>query len=160
MDGPGAEGAELAGDVIDVVAALGDRQRDDSGGGPAHEGQNGLGVVGGEAVVVNGADDHRVAQPTGVLADEGVEVALALQRVAHPCVPGQQADTADPPLQAGSPRFDGLSAVSGAGPGAPAHEPVEIGGLVGTVKPTHADVDDPSDHGGAVIVGGQGRLSQ
>ena len=77
VDGPGAEGAELAGGVVDVVAALGDRQRDDPGGWRAQEGQDRLRVVGGETVVVNGANDRRIAQPTGMLEHQGVEVVLS-----------------------------------------------------------------------------------
>ena len=148
VDGAGTEGVELARGVVDVVAALGDRQRDDPCGRCAQEGQDRLRVVGGEEVVVDRADDRRVAQPAGVLADEGVEVVLTRQCVAHPRVPGQQPDAADPPVQAGGLR--------GGAPGASAHETVEAGGLVGAVKAAHADVDDPGGHGGAVIVGCQG----
>ena len=155
VDGSGCLSAERAGGVVNVVAALGDRQRDDPGGRCAQEGQDGLGVVGGEEVVVDRADDRWIAQPTGMLEQQGVEVVLSRQHVTHPGVPGQQADAADPPLQAGAARCGGCSA-AGAGPGAPAHEPVEVGGLVGAVEAAHTDVDDPGGHGGAVVVGGQG----
>ena len=77
VDGPGAEGAELAGGIVNVVAALGDRQRDDPGGRRAQEGQDDLGVVGGEEVVVDRADDRWIAQPTGMLEHQGVEVVLS-----------------------------------------------------------------------------------
>ena len=89
VDGSGCLSAERGGGIVNVVAALGDRQRDDSGGRCAQEGQDDLGVVGGEEVVVDRADDRWIAQPTGVPADEGVEVVLARQRIAHPRVPGQ-----------------------------------------------------------------------
>ena len=159
VDSSGCLSAERGGGIVNVVAALGDRQRDDPGGRCAQEGQDDLGVVGGEEVVVDRADDRWIAQPTGMLEHQGVEVVLSRQHVTHPGVPGQQADAADPPLQAGAARCGGCSA-AGPGPGAPAHEPVEVGGLVGAVKAAHTDVDDPGGHGGAVVVGGQGRLSQ
>ena len=39
-------------------------------------------------------------------------------------------------------------------------EAVDVLGEVGAVEAAHADVDNPGGHGGAVVVGGQGRLSQ
>ena len=81
-------GAEGAGGVVDVVAALGDGQRHDAGGRGGHDLQNAVAVVGGEAVVVDGADDGRLAAAVAVLEGQGVEVVLGRQRVAHARVAG------------------------------------------------------------------------
>ena len=52
-----------------------------------------------EAVVVDGADDGRLAAAVAVLEGQGVEVILGRQRIAHARVAGQQADAADAPVQ-------------------------------------------------------------
>ena len=137
-------GAEGAGGVVDVVAALGDGQRHDAGGRGGHDLQDAVAVVGGEAVVVDGADDGRLAAAVAVLEGQGVEVVLGRQRIAHARVAGQQADAADAPVQ---------------GP-AVAHEAVDVHGLVGAVEAAHPHVDDAGGDGGAVVGGGEGGVGQ
>src|SRR5699024_9236779 len=63
---------ELAGDLVDVVSALGDGQGDDADGRVAHALQGRFGVVGGVEVVHDRADHARFELPVGVFDREGV----------------------------------------------------------------------------------------
>ena len=147
VDGAGTEDVELACRVVDVVTALGDRQRDDPGGRCAQEGQDRLRVVGGEEVVVDRADDGGLVVAVGVLQGQGVGVVLGGERVSHAGVARQEPDPADAPVQAGVLRI--------VGPGAVSHEAVEVHGLVGAVEAADADVDDPGRDRRAVVGGGE-----
>ena len=72
----GVAGVELAGHLVDEVAALGDGQRHDAGARVGQPVDDGLRVVGREEQLDDAADDPRLAVAVGVLDDEGVEPVL------------------------------------------------------------------------------------
>ena len=132
----GVAGLELAGGVVDVVAALGDGEREDAGGGGGHALEDGFAVFGGEEIVDERADDARGLSGGGAL-DEGVEEVLGAEGVAHTGVDGEDADAALAPAR-----------LVGEG-----EEIVEIEGLVGAVEAADAEVDGVLFKSGAVVPG-------
>ena len=94
---------ELAGDVVDAVAALGDRQRDDARGRVGEALEDRGGVVRRVQVLEDRADHPRLAACRRDACDERVEVVLRGEDVAHPPVP-EDADAADGPVARASPR--------------------------------------------------------
>ena len=128
----------LAGiDVLDVVAALGDGQRDDPGGRRGQQFDDGLGVVGGVAVVDDRPDHARVAAAVGVLEHQRVQPVLGVHDLVHLAVGGHDADAADAPL-------------AGA---ALLQQPVDVHGLVRTVEAADPEMHDADADFVAVVVG-------
>ena len=94
-----AEHAHAVGlSVVDVVAALGDGQRDDPGARRGEQFDHRLGVVGRVAVVDDRADHPGVAAAVGVLQQQRVQPVLGGQHVGHLAVGRHDADTADAPV--------------------------------------------------------------
>ena len=147
----GALGVELAGDVVDVVAALGDRQRHDPRRLGGHLLDHGLGVVGREQVLDDRADDARFVGAVAVLEHQRVEAVLRVEHLLHAAVARHHPDAADGPVE----RLALL------------HEAVVVHGLVRAVEAADAEVDDAHREGAAVIArhrdaigGGQGVRAQ
>jgi hypothetical protein len=88
---------ELARDVRDVVAALGDGEGHDPRRLGGHPLDRRLRVVRGEQVVGDRADHAAVVALRAAL-DQRVQPVLGAERVAHPPVGGQHAEAADPPF--------------------------------------------------------------
>ncbi|TKW53675.1 hypothetical protein CTA1_5501 [Colletotrichum tanaceti] len=128
-------GLQLVGVLVVVVAALGDGQGDDVGVLVGHLGDDGLAVVGGVEERVDAADDGGGAALGGAL-DDGVEVVLGGEDVAHGGVVGPQADAADGPVA--------LAVLL--------HQLVDVDGEVGAVEAADADVDDALLDGVAAAV--------
>ena len=95
---------ELAGDVAEVVAALGDRQRHDPGRGRRHPLDDRLRIVGREQVLHDGPDDPRLVGPVTVLDHQRVQAVLRLEDLLHPPVGSQDPDPADAPVERRGPR--------------------------------------------------------
>ena len=128
-------GVELAGDGVDVVAALGDRQRHDPRGRVGQRLQDRLGVVGGEEVAHDRPDDPGLQRAVGVLHHQRVETVLLGHHVAHAGVVRQGPDPADAPVHR-------LALV---------HEPVDVHRLVCPVEATDTEVHDAGGHRDAVV---------
>ena len=90
---------ELAGRVVEVVAALGDGQRDDPRLRRGELLEHRLGVVGRVQVLDQRADRPRVPRAVGVLDDQRVAAVLLAQDVAHLRVGLHHADPADAPVE-------------------------------------------------------------
>jgi hypothetical protein len=90
---------------LDVVAALGDGQRDDVGAWRGHQFDDAFAVVGGVAVVHDRSDDPGVAVVVGMLGDQCVQPVLCGHHIGHLAVRGQYANAADAPLL-GGPRLE------------------------------------------------------
>ena len=84
--------------VVDVVAALGDGQRDDPGARRGQQFDHRLGIVGGVAVVDDRPDHPRVAAAVGVLEQQRVQAVLGGQHLGHLAVGRHDADAADAPV--------------------------------------------------------------
>ena len=93
-----AEHVDALTEVVDVVAALGDRQRDDPGARRGQQFDHRLGIVGRVAVVDDRADHPGVAGAVGVLEQQGVQAVLRGHHVGHLAVGGHDADPADAPV--------------------------------------------------------------
>ena len=97
--GDQTEHAHVAGlDALDVVAALGDGQRDDAGGRCGQQLDHRLGVVGRISVVDDRPDHPRVSGAVGILQDQGVQPVLGVEDVLHLAIGRHDADPADAPL--------------------------------------------------------------
>ncbi len=128
---------ELAGPVVEVVAALGHRQRHDPRRRVGELLDHRLGVVGREHVLRDRADDARVERPVGVLLDQGVLAVLLAHDVAHLLVGRHHPDAADAPVER-------LALV---------HEAVVEQRLVRAVEAADAEVHDPGGDLVAVVAG-------
>lgn len=90
---------ELAGDVMEVVTAFGDGQRNDARARRGHEFDDALGVVRRVKEVDDRTDHPCLIVAVRVLGDEGVEPVLGFERVAHPLIGRHHPDAADAPVQ-------------------------------------------------------------
>ncbi len=136
---------ELPGDGVEVVAALGDGERDDPGLLVGHLLDHRLRVVRGEQVLDDRTHHAGDLGAVRALLHECVEAVLRSQGVLHPPVARQHPDPADPPVQ-------GLALV---------HQAVEVQGLVGAVERTDTQVHDPRPDRAPVVLGhGHGRVER
>jgi hypothetical protein len=126
---------EGAGDVVDQVAALGDRQRHDARRGRRHALDHRLRILRSEQHLDDRPDDARLVAAVGVAHDERVEPVLRAQRVAHAPVAGQDADPADPEVERR----------------ALVHEAVVVRRLVRAMEAADADVHDARGDAAAVV---------
>lgn len=101
-----------------LVAALGDGERDDPGRRGGEQFDDRVGILRRITEVDDGADDPRFPRAVGVSEGQRVQMVLVAQCVAHLLVARQHADTADAPVS----REPGVE------------QPVDVAGLVGTVK--------------------------
>ncbi|MCY1228875.1 hypothetical protein D9M72_412190 [compost metagenome] len=137
VDDVGVGGVEVARDVVEVVAALGDCQRNNPDGVGGHLLDHCFGIVGREEVLDDRTDDPPFPGSVRVLHHQGVQAALAVHHLFHPGIAGQDPDAADGPVM----RLAGV------------HQPVQVHGLVRAVETAHAEVDDPGGQAGAVVGG-------
>ena len=126
---------EVTSDVMEVIAALGDRQRHDARRGGSHQLDDALGIVRCVQVVDDGADDVSVVLAVRVLHDQRVQAVLRLERVAHAHVARHHADAADAPVH----RQPGV------------HQTVHVHRLMRAVETAGAEVDDAHRDLGAVV---------
>ncbi len=136
---------ELAGAVVQAIAALGDGQRDDANRRIGQASNHRLGtILVHQQHVANAADHPDLGVRPVVELDQGVEIVLRGQRVAHRAFLGACADAADAPFQT-------LAGV---------HQRIGVGRLVGAVKAAHADVGDAGGDLGQAVVGSRDRGRQ
>jgi hypothetical protein len=128
---------ELAGDRVEVVAALGDGERHDPGGRRGHLLDHGLRIIGREQVLHDRPDYPGLPGAVPVPQDQGVQAVLSGQRVAHPGVRRLHPDAADAPVHRR----------------AAIHQRVDVHGLVRAVETADADVHDPGRDLAAVVTG-------
>ena len=134
-------GVEGAGGGVDEVAALGDGQRDDAGGGVDEAGHDRRVVHRRQELGHHAGDARRGG--FGRLLDDGGQPVLAGEGVAHLHVVGGDAGADDRPV-----------AVA-----AGVHQPVEVDLEVGAVEVADAEVDDAGGEVGAGVASG-GRRSR
>ena len=127
---------ELAGRVVEVVAALGHGQRHDPRLRRGELLEHRLGVVGRVQVLDDRADRPRVPRAVGVLDDQRVAAVLLAQDVAHLRVGLHHADPADAPVER-------LALV---------HEAVVVHRHVRAVEAADAEVHHPGRHVVARVV--------
>lgn len=128
--------------LVEVVAALGDREAHDARAGRGHPLDDRLRIVRREQVLDHRAEDARGPRPVRRLLDDGVQARLRDQGVAHAGIAGQDAHAGDRPV------------VGHARP----QQPVDDQRLVRAVERAHAHVDDARPERRAVIWGdGDGR---
>jgi len=96
------------------------------------------------ARVANAADHPDLGVRPVVELDQGVEVVLRGQCIAHRALLGACADAADAPFQ----------------PLAGVHQSIGVGRLMGTVKTAHADMGDAGGDLGQAVVGARDRARQ
>ncbi len=136
---------ELAGAVVQAIAALGDGQRDDANRRIGQAGNHRLGtILAHQQHVANAADHPDLGVRPVVELDQGVEVVLRGQCIAHRALLGACADAADAPFQ----------------PLAGVHQRIGVGRLVGTVKTAHTDMGDAGGDLGQAVVGARDRARQ
>ena len=119
-------GVEVAGDVTDVVAALGDCQGHDAGRLGGHPRDDRLGIVGREQVLHDGPDHARLVRPVAVFEHERVKAVLSVQGLLHAPVRRHHPDPADAPVQ--------RCAV--------VHQAIVVHRLVRTVEAAYAEMDN------------------
>ena len=129
-------GVELAGDRVEVVAALGDRQRDDPGGRVGHLLDHRLRVVRREQVLARSSRSPAAPSvPSASLSTSVYRQSCASMTSLHPGVERHHADPADPPVQR-------LALV---------HQPVQVHRLVGSVEAADPEVHDAGGDRRAVV---------
>lgn len=121
----GVVGLELVCVLVHVVTALGDSHGDNVRVGVGHLGNDGLGVVRSKEIVRDATHDAGAAALGGALND-GVEIVLGLQGIAHGGSKGLQVNTADGPI------LDIELLEKG----------VDVSSKMGAVETSHADVDN------------------
>ena len=128
---------ELAGDGVDVVAALGDGEGDEANGRVREQSEQSLRIVGPEAVVDDRADHPPLLHPIGVFESQCVQVVLCGQGIAHDRVVGEDAGADDPPVPGET------------GP----QQIVDDHRHMRPVETADTEVDDPRGHRRPVVVG-------
>ena len=131
----GVLGLQLVRVLVVVVAALGDGERHNVGIRVRHLGDDGLAVIRGKEVGVDAAN-HVGHAALGRTLDDGVQVVLRTQGVAHAGVERLQANTADCVV----------------GHAMLLHQLVDIDSQVSSVEATHANVDDALLDGATTLV--------
>ena len=116
---------QLVGVFVVVVATLGDGQGHNVRVGVSHLGNDGLLAIRGEEERPDAADDAGIAA-LGRALNDGVQVVLGVQDIAHGSVVGPQTDTADGPA---------VLAMA-------LQQPVDVDGQMGSVEAADADVDN------------------
>lgn len=118
-------GLKLVGVLVHVVTALGDSQGNNVSVGVSHLGDDSLSAVGSKEVVGDGTANTGGGTLSGTL-DDGVEVVLGLQSIAHGSSEWLKVNTADGPVLYGK-----LLKKS-----------VDVGCEMGSVEPTDTNVDN------------------
>src|SRR5665647_2836952 len=119
-------GVEVSSDRVHKVAPFGNGQGDDPGARIGHQLKDSLGVVRGEQVLDDRADNPRLQRSVGMLDDQGVQAVLSDHDLVHTTVLREQPDPADPPVE-------GLSLV---------HQLVEVHRLMSPVEAADPNVHD------------------
>ena len=115
---------KLATAVVYAIAAFGDGQRDDANGRAGQLVDQCANPVLGQQHVADGADNAALRVCAVAQFEQGIEVILVGQIVAHLAVLGAQADTADAPVQIAAAVHQGIGVIR----------------LVGAMKAAHADM--------------------
>jgi hypothetical protein len=126
---------EVAGGVVDVVAALGNGQRHDPDVLGRHLPEDRFRVVRRIEIGHDRADHPGLVDAVWMLDDQRVQAVLRVQHLLHAAVGGHHPDAADTPVQRG----------------ALVHQQVEVHGLVRAVEAADADMHDAGRDQAAVV---------